>query len=236
VLDGAIEKSATVEPSCQALVQVLRESTDDITRLTAACILHRIHLRESSRHSIPELVDYLVTQENYAGRAMLEWYLNNASQEVAPAQLQLLQDIRREQEFILKQRHVLSQTQLVSAARNRARVYSDQLAAWLQEQGMKNWRFRCTPVEQDLELTFGLGLCSITIPNEAGILEPCDVLLTAALTTRDQRVIQITSDLKYKVQIAPEHLQNVQLATIIATNQQGTRVLSQSLEKTRAKR
>ncbi len=225
-IDRAIESKGDIEKIAAALIDVLGSNSDEMAKITAACILHRIHLRETAQKNIPDLLIYLATQDNQAARSMMSWYLEHYSKEVSPAQITMIQDIQREEAFVKDRLDNTYRPKLVAEAQRRLREYDEKLVSYLYERGLENWRFRCVPTKDGLELSFELGLGRTLIPNIYGINEPCDVLVNAKFKTRDRHVLRVGSDLKYQVLIDVQDLGDIKLSKILADKNKGTMIVS----------
>jgi hypothetical protein len=226
IIDQMIEQTGEIEDQASALARVIKQSPVEMTKITAACVLHRIHVRESSRTQIPALLDYLQGQNNFAAKTMREWYLKNRAHDVSSVQVRLIADVRAEE---ARNRDLLSdgvaRAKVVALAQNRAEEYNEKLGIYLFERGLENWRFRCIPTSKGVELTFGLGMCQIALPASSEIVEPCDVIVSANITTRGRSVLTISNDLKYQVRLLPTDLKDIRLSRIVAESDRGTRVV-----------
>ena len=160
---------------------------------------------------------------------MQEWYLKHHSVPVSPIQLELIRDVREEQDFVQDRMERLNKQRLVSEAQKRAKSYNEPLGEFLYEKGIEDWRFHCRPSAEGLELTFGLGIGKLTVPNNYGLQQPCDVLLSAKVKSRI-RLLKVNSDLKYQVLINFDDLTEVTLRKIVSEQKGGALVVCVPLD------
>lgn len=223
-LDESLEQQGGAEKCATALADMLQGKSDELSKITAACMLHRIHLRETSKKHFSELLTFLAGQENDAAKTMRDWYLKHHSVQVSPVQSKLIQDVIDEQNFVREQAAVMNRQRLVTEAQRRVKEYNDPLGELLYEKGLEDWRFHCKPTNEGLELTFGLGMARLVIPNKYGVQEPCDVLLSAQVKSR-LLWLRVNGELKYQLRMVLDDFTEVKLKKILSEQKDGDRVV-----------
>ncbi len=232
-VDHAIETHDDPEHLAETLLKLVANSSDEETQAVVASMLHRMHVRQHSLKTVPALLRFLadhVDAMSYrTGRreydAMLAWYADRFQVSVGREMRSLGEDIiayeKRLQSRIgaaTTSRGRQSRNQRMAAAREEVRVYATKLADILKENGLKNWIFKATPLEDgQIELSRWAGRLKIRLQLDLELDAPCEVVLNAQYVPRRRWVRHALRNdtLWITFEIDQNELQNLELMRVL---------------------
>lgn len=220
LIDELLEKDPSESKKAE-LAAFIDATDNDVAKMTAACILHRMHRRLSTKRYVGQMVELSQVSDSYVAQKMREWYEVHAPADVSlstPAlQKKIVSDILEEQEHILSKVGEVFRPKLTAYARNRKNDYDRNVKNALIEQGMRNWLFHAVPEEGKLYLSFGNGMCKMTLDDDHGITEPCVVQVSGTFPRKSAgfpEVIRLDANFVYRIYLRPEDIRNLEVKRV----------------------